>query len=37
MDSPVILAILTSAVVSAAVSGLFGFVSQHLERWARQQ
>ena len=36
MDSPVILAILTSAVVSAAVSGLFGFVSQHLERRARQ-
>jgi hypothetical protein len=37
MDSPVILAILTSAVVSAAVSGLFGFVSQYLDRLARGQ
>jgi hypothetical protein len=37
MDSPVMLVILTSAVVSAAVSGLFGFVSQYLDRRARGQ
>jgi hypothetical protein len=38
MDLSVILTlVLTSAAVSAAVSGLFGFVSQHLDRQARER